>query len=378
MSRWTKENFKYQIGDKVPGGTIVAYTPLIEGYGKKGKPVYKKAYYVLCNVYKKIFKRKEADILKSKSSPYQTGQIVCFENSIFKTRPDLVKYFYNKDDSLRHTKGSNRDVLLKCPECDNVFKSNPNNLSYKGFNCKMCSTGMSIGEKAMLSLIKINNIKVIKEKIYNDLKTENDKHYRFDFYLPEYNLIIEIHGEQHYKVNENSVWTSLDTTKNRDKIKKEYCNKKNIKYVVIDNRKNNIESIIKGIQDSDISYIFINKNKNDIIKYSGDNLDSYDVKNIIKDFQNGMKYIDMQNKYQLSYGIIRYTLKKYNVYKKRNNYNGVRKVRCINNNKTFDSIKDAKDWALESTNIAMCCRGERNSAGKHPVTGERLRWEYVN
>ena len=53
-------------------------------------------------------------------------------------------------------------------------------------------------------------------------------------------------------------------------------------------------------------------------------------------------------------------------------------MRCINNNKTFDSIKDAKDWALESTNIAMCCRGERNSAGKHPITGERLRWEYVD
>lgn len=91
-----------------------------------------------------------------------------------------------------------------------------------------------------------------------------------------------------------------------------------------------------------------------------------------------MKYRELQEKYQITYGVLKYTLKKYNVYKKRNNYKGKRKVKCLNTNIIFDSIKSARDWALESTNIAMCCRGERQSAGKHPKTGEPLRWEFVD
>ena len=34
-------------------------------------------------------------------------------------------------------------------------------------------------------------------------------------------------------------------------------------------------------------------------------------------------------------------------------------------------------YQISNQNISKCCRGRLKSAGKHPVTGEKLKWEYV-
>ena len=56
------------------------------------------------------------------------------------------------------------------------------------------------------------------------------------------------------------------------------------------------------------------------------------------------------------------------------------KVICLTTNKIFDSIKiAAKFYNIKSTaNICKCCKGKRKSAGKDPITGEKLRWAYTN
>jgi very-short-patch-repair endonuclease len=48
---------------------------------------------------------------------------------------------------------------------------------------------------------------------------------RFDFYLPEYNIVIECDGAQHFR-SINSEWnskTKLQETRARDKAKQQYC-----------------------------------------------------------------------------------------------------------------------------------------------------------
>ena len=57
----------------------------------------------------------------------------------------------------------------------------------------------------------------------------------------------------------------------------------------------------------------------------------------------------------------------------------VRKVKCITTGKEFNTIKEAGEYykIKYSTNISKCCRGVQKSAGKHPVTGEKLVWKYV-
>lgn len=77
--------------------------------------------------------------------------------------------------------------------------------------------------------------------------------YRFDFYLPQYNLIIEYDGEQHYKPvrfysqSDEEMELTFENTQMRDKIKNNYCEQNNINLLRIPYwEKKNIETIINN------------------------------------------------------------------------------------------------------------------------------------
>lgn len=59
-----------------------------------------------------------------------------------------------------------------------------------------------------------------------------------------------------------------------------------------------------------------------------------------------------------------------------------RKVQCITTGKKFSYIKEAGEYYKltdsQIRHITNCCRGKRNYCGKHPVTGEKLRWKYID
>lgn len=56
------------------------------------------------------------------------------------------------------------------------------------------------------------------------------------------------------------------------------------------------------------------------------------------------------------------------------------KIQCINTGEIFRSQTEAAEWAgLKSTSgISKCCLGERKSAGRHPITKEKLQWCYYS
>ena len=49
-------------------------------------------------------------------------------------------------------------------------------------------------EEKIITILKKEKIKFQREKTYPDLKSG---YYRFDFFLPQYNLLIEVDGAQH-------------------------------------------------------------------------------------------------------------------------------------------------------------------------------------
>ena len=55
-----------------------------------------------------------------------------------------------------------------------------------------------------------------------------------------------------------------------------------------------------------------------------------------------------------------------------------RKVICINTGEIFNSLSKATKWCniKNSCNIGECCRGKHKTAGKHPITGEPLKWKW--
>lgn len=94
-----------------------------------------------------------------------------------------------------------------------------------------------------------NHINYEIEKTFDDLFSENNCPLRFDFYLPNNNICIEVDGKQHFEslnwFGGNEGFISLIE---RDKLKDEYCNKKNIKLIRIpywDIKNNNYKKILR-------------------------------------------------------------------------------------------------------------------------------------
>lgn len=80
-----------------------------------------------------------------------------------------------------------------------------------------------------------------------------DEYYRFDFYLPQYNLMIEYDGEQHFKLVHfagKDIEKNIEITKRtqeHDKIKDAYCAEHNINLLRIPyTERENIEEIIEN------------------------------------------------------------------------------------------------------------------------------------
>lgn len=55
----------------------------------------------------------------------------------------------------------------------------------------------------------------------------------------------------------------------------------------------------------------------------------------------------------------------------------IRKILCVETGQIFNSIKEAKEW-LGKGDIKSNLRGKTKSGGKHPKTGEKLHWQYVD
>lgn len=63
---------------------------------------------------------------------------------------------------------------------------------------------------------------------------------------------------------------------------------------------------------------------------------------------------------------------------KGSNHPKAHKVLCITTDKKFNTVKEASEYySIDRNCISSCCQGKRNSAGKHPVTGEKLKWKYL-
>lgn len=62
------------------------------------------------------------------------------------------------------------------------------------------------------------------------------------------------------------------------------------------------------------------------------------------------------------------------------NKNRAKAIFCINTGIKFDTIAEAREWAELKSNdgLIKVCKGQRNYAGKHPITKEPLRWVYYD
>ena len=99
------------------------------------------------------------------------------------------KFIYSKTNIIRMSK----KVIITCPKHGD-FEQEPFR-HLKGEGCPICKESKL--EKQMAKILEKNNIKFERNKKYPFLK--NDYCLSYDFYLPEYNILIECQGRQHFK-----------------------------------------------------------------------------------------------------------------------------------------------------------------------------------
>lgn len=80
-------------------------------------------------------------------------------------------------------------------------------------NTKSCGCLNSIGEAKIKFILDNNNIEYIKEYKIKDSK------YRYDFYLPKYNILIEYDGKQHFDKPNGGWGEEFEKTLKRDQEK---------------------------------------------------------------------------------------------------------------------------------------------------------------
>lgn len=96
--------------------------------------------------------------------------------------------------------------------------------------CPKCN--QSKGEKEISRILNKYNINNKPQYIFEECKNINSL--KFDFYLPNHNICIEFQGIWHYIPHWSDKGVeSLKNSKKRDKIKKRFCQKKNIKLIEI-------------------------------------------------------------------------------------------------------------------------------------------------
>lgn len=125
---------------------------------------------------------------------------------------------------LSEYKGVDKKVSLKCNK-GHIYSVVPKNFN-NGNRCPECNTS-SHGEEFTKKMLEQYNIVFEREKKFNGLTGLGGKSLRFDFYMPEHNVIIEINGEGHYKEYANNFLN--DNTIIHDKIKRDFCKQQGIK-----------------------------------------------------------------------------------------------------------------------------------------------------
>ena len=146
------------------------------------------------------------------------------------------------------TRKSHQNIYIKCPICKEIYQTSPLPLYYKVGDIKC----IECGQKEYFSSFEL----LVKDYINNKLNLETLHEYKcnllpinpntncimpYDNEIIGHNIIIEVHGKQHYDLlDKNSRWLNgltpkefLDNQKWRDNYKKEYAINNGYRYLEI-------------------------------------------------------------------------------------------------------------------------------------------------
>lgn len=205
-------------------------------------------------------KRKTIDDFKKEVIKLSNGEYEVLDNEIYKNNKEKVQIKHNNCGTIFYTKPNYFLSGNRCPACNSKNKHTITELKLKlpkdyeilseeyintdsklKFLHKKCGNSFlmtnhdffpgkhrcpycvsSNGETVIREYLIKNKILFEEQKCFQNLK---DKSYlKFDFFLTDFNTLIEFDGELHYtKRKTDKDGLKLKTTKYHDKLKNSYC-----------------------------------------------------------------------------------------------------------------------------------------------------------
>lgn len=166
-----------------------------------------------------------------------------------RTQEDLQKELDDMESHiqiLRYEKYS-EPIFVKCTRCGHEWMTTGSSLSH-GHRCKKCY--QSKFEMEVEKILKQYNIEYQYQMLFYECRDKNPL--PFDFYLIDYNTLIEVDGEGHFiPIRRTSAMTEDEAIENlhiiqyHDSIKTDYCKNNNINLIRIPFwERNNVEDYL--------------------------------------------------------------------------------------------------------------------------------------
>lgn len=213
---------------------------------------------IRCKKCSRTFKPTPSSVLSRSGCPHCSNQKVSVGlNDMWTTHPEIAKLLKNPEFGYTHTFGTNDKAILICPNCNSEIYTKPKdlyNVQTGCIRCHNCGDGISFPEKIMSNILTQLNIPYIYQ--YSKKHCVWAQGYRYDFYLPSYNYIIEIHGGQHYENRRDN----LEKVKQIDKTKYDLAIQNGVsQYIVIDAMYSDLDYIKESIFQSLLSQFELDK-----------------------------------------------------------------------------------------------------------------------
>lgn len=358
--------YKYEIGDIVEFDE--SKFKILKQLQLPGRNGNKTGYQVECLDCGYIHDKRQSSLDLKRGCACCTNRItVKGINNASHIYPHIKKYLVNESDGdILTPHNAYTPIKTKCPYCGYINNKSRMFILCKEFKCTQCMSG-SRGERIVANILKNGGYDYEPQFMIDS--------YFYDFYIPSLNMLLEVDGEQH-RQEVKMFKITLKEQKEIDKTKESLAKKSGYTFKRIDiDTYEDINSIVEKIS---------------FIKFDKNNLYDYLIDKQLMEFvelynnsipMNQIKKVLKKNKRRITYlanlastlGLIEYD-KEDSKYR-----HSIRKVRCITTGEIFKCIKDAEnEYKLSQGNIGKVCRGKALSAGRHPITGEKLTWEYVD
>lgn len=235
-------------------------------------------------------------------------------NDIPTTAPWMVKYFQGGyDEAKLYTKNSGKRIHPVCPDCGRIKNKTlriQDIYIEHSIGCP-CGDGISYPEKFIFNILEQLDVNFVFHTSTKNFKW--CKNYKYDFYIPSLNSIIETHGEQHYQETTRKGGRTLKEEQENDNLKENLAKENGIEhYIVIDCRESELEFIKNNILSSKLNELF------DLSKIHWNKCEEFALNNLVKIVCNykknspNMTVVDISEIIDLSNATVRRYLKRGN------------------------------------------------------------------